>query len=215
MMSHRFAILCLSLLTSVPGLAQTPRADSPTPQLPQVPAPAVVRVRGIIESVAARSVRIKTRSGESVELALSDKLALSEVYPIALSDIQAGSFIGTAALPQVDGSQRAIAVTLFPESARGTAEGFRPFDLQPDSTMTNATVADVVSEPADRMLRVKYKGGEKIIVVTPDTPVVSFKPGDRSLLVPGASVSTSVQVLDGKPTAIRINAGRAGFALPY
>ena len=116
---------------------------------------------------------------------------------------------------KADGTQLAMAVTVFPESARGTAEGHRPFDLQPQSTMTNATVADVVAAPAGRRLRLKYKDGEKIIVVPPGAPIVSFRPGDRSLLVPGASVSLTAQAIDGKPTALRINAGRNGFALPY
>ena len=174
-----------------------------------------VRLRGTVQSVTPGTLTIKERSGEVIELALPDKLVVSEVFPIALADIQPGSYIGTAALPQADGTQLAIAVTVFPESARGTAEGHRPFDLQPQSTMTNATVADVVAAPAGRRLRLKYKDGEKIIVVPPGAPIVSFRPGDRSLLVPGASVSLTAQAIDGKPTALRINAGRNGFALPY
>ena len=182
----------------------------------QTPAP--VRVRGTILAVTPTTLTVKDRGGETVELALTDKLTVSEVYPITLQDIQPGSFIGTAAMPLADGSQRAIAVTVFPESARGTGEGHRPFDLQPQSTMTNATVASVgsLSGAANgRSLLVKYKDGEKTIVVPADSPVVSFRPGDRNLLVPGASVSLLAQVMDGKPTALRINAGKNGFALPY
>ena len=102
-------------------------------------------------------------------------LVIAEVYPITLSDIQPGSFIGTAALPQ----------------------------------------ADVTAAPSGRTLKLKYKDGEKTLVVPSDAPVVTFRPGDRSLLVPGASVSLSAQVIDGRPTALRINAGPNGFALPY
>jgi hypothetical protein len=174
-----------------------------------------VRLRGTVQAVTASSLTVRTRAGEVVELALPANLAVSEVYPIALADIQPGSFIGTAALPQPDGSQRAIAVTVFPESARGVGEGHRPFDLQPDSTMTNATVADVAAAPQGRQLQLKYKDGQKTLVVPPDAPVVTFRPADRGLLVPGASVSLSAQVVDGKPTAQRINAGRNGFQLPY
>jgi hypothetical protein len=177
--------------------------------------PATVRLRGTVQAVSPGTLTLKERGGEVIELVLSDKLVVSEVYPIALEDIKPGSFIGTAAMPQQDGSQRAIAVTVFPESARGTGEGHRPFDLQPQSTMTNATVADVVAAPAGRTLQLKYKDGEKTIQVPQGAPIVTFKPADRSLLVPGASVSLAAQVVDGKPTATRVNAGRNGFALPY
>jgi hypothetical protein len=200
---QRFAALTLCLATSL-CTAQTAASAGPT-----------VRLRGTVQSVTPQTLTVKERSGEVVQLALSDKLVVAEVYPIALADIQPGSFIGTAALPQADGTQRAIAVTVFPESARGTGEGHRPFDLQPQSTMTNATVADVVAAPAGRTMTLRYKDGEKTLVVPADAPVVTFRPGDRSLLMPGASVSLSAQVVDGKPTALRINAGRHGFALPY
>lgn len=174
-----------------------------------------VRLRGTLQSVEPDSVTLKTRSGEIIKLALPASLVVSEVYPIALADIQAGSFVGVGGLPQADGSQRAIAVTVFPESARGSGEGHRPFDLAPESTMTNATVADLAAAPEGRKLRLKYKDGEQTIVVPPGTPIVSFRPADRSLLGPGASVSLTAQAIDGKPTAQRINAGRNGFTLPY
>lgn len=158
---------------------------------------------------------MKERRGETVVLKLADSLVIQEVFPIELGDIKPGSFIGTASTPQPDGTQRAIAVTVFPESARGAGEGSRPFDLQPDSTMTNATVADLAEAPSGRTLHLKYKDGEKTVVVPAGAPVVSFRPGDRSLLVPGASVSLSAQMVNGSPTAQRINAGKNGFALPY
>jgi hypothetical protein len=183
--------------------------------LAQTASPNTVRLRGTVQAVSPSTLTIKERSGEVIELALGDKLAVSEVYPILLEDIKPGSFIGTAAMPQADGSQRAIAVTVFPESARGTGEGHRPFDLQPQSTMTNATVADVAAAPTGRTLQLKYKDGEKTVTVPQDAPIVTFKPSDRSLLVVGASVSIFAQAIDGKPTALRINAGRNGFALPY
>lgn len=178
-------------------------------------APATVRLRGTVVSVAPASFVLKTRDGEVVELQLSEKLVINEVYPIALADVKPGSFIGTAAMPQADGSQRAIAVTVFPDAARGTGEGHRPFDLVPQSTMTNATVAEVTTLTTGRQLQLKYKDGEKTIIVPPDAPIVTFRPGDRSLLVPGASVSLTAQAIADKPTALRINAGGRGFVLPY
>jgi hypothetical protein len=180
-----------------------------------MPTSSTVRLRGVVQNVMATSLTLKERSGEIVELQLPENQAVIEVFPIAYSDIQTGSFIGVAALPQADGTQRAIAITVFPESARGTGEGHRPFDLQAQSTMTNATVAQVVALPSGRRLELKYKDGEKTIFVPPDAPVVSFRPGDRKLLVPGASVSLTAQVINAKPTVVRINAGRNGFALPY
>jgi hypothetical protein len=119
------------------------------------------------------------------------------------------------AMPQPDGSQRAIAVTVFPEAMRGTGEGHYPFDLMPQSTMTNATVEGVATVADGRKLQVRYKDGEKTIVVPAGTPVVTFRPGDRGLLVPGASVSLSAREVDGQPTIVRVSAGRNGFAVPY
>ena len=201
--TRRAAALVLCLAANL-GFAQ---AVSPPAQS--------VRVRGTVQSLAPGLLTVKDRSGEVVELVLPEKLAVSEVFPMALADIQPGSFIGTAAMPQADGSERAIAVTVFPESARGAGEGHRSFDLLPQSTMTNATVADVLASASGRTLQLKYKDGARAIVVPPDAPIVSFRPGDRSLLVPGASVSLAAQVVDGKPTISRISAGRNGFALPY
>ena len=183
----------------------------------QTPLP-TVRIRGNIVSVTPTNIVVKARSGEVVDLLMADNMRISEVYPIKLEDIKPGSYIGTAAMPQADGTQKAIAVSVFPEAARGTAEGHGPFDLLPQSTMTNATVDDVgtiANTAAGRTLKLKYKDGEKIVIVPADAPVVTSKPGDKSLLVPGASVSLFAQEVAGKPTVLRVNAGKNGFALPY
>jgi hypothetical protein len=174
-----------------------------------------VRLRGTIESLVETKMVLRERGGQRIELAIAANLVVTEMYPVALADVKPGSFIGAGALPQADGTQRAIAVVVFPEAMRGTGEGHRPFDFLPQSTMTNATVADVVSAPDGRRLRVRYKDGEQTIVVPPDAPVVSLRPGDRSLLVPGGSVSLTAQEINGQPTATRISAGRNGFAPPY
>ena len=201
-MKHTFPAIILSLAAFV-AAAQT--ATPPTP---------TVRLRGTVQTVNADNLTLKERSGETITLALSDKLVVQEVFPIQLADIKAGSYIGTAALPQADGTQRALMVLVFPEAARGTGEGHRPYDLQADSTMTNATVADLVAAPEGRKLQLKYKDGEKTVLVPQGVPVVSFRPGDRGLLVPGASVVVTAQEVGGKPIASRINAGRSGFAIP-
>lgn len=177
-----------------------------------------VRIRGTIVRVDAKTLVVQDRGGEVVSLARPADMTVSEVYPIKLSDIKRGSFIGTAAMPQADGSQKALEVVVFPEAARGTGEGHRPWDLLPQSTMTNATVADLAAAPKSvrggQQLRLTYKGGEKIVVVPPNVPVVTFRPGTEALLVPGAKVLVNAQEKNGTPTALRVTAGRNGFAPP-
>lgn len=173
-----------------------------------------MRLRGTIEKVDAGTLVLKERSGETLTLVLADNFSVNEIVPIELAAIQPGAYIGTAAMPQPDGSLRALQVTVFPEAARGTGEGSYAWDLQPGSTMTNATVADLAAAPQGRTLKLKYKNGEKTVLVPLDVPVVTFKPGDRALLVPGAKVQITAQLRDGKPTALRALAGRNGVAPP-
>jgi hypothetical protein len=191
-----------------------------TALLAQTPAP-TLRLRATIEKVDATSITVKERSGEVITLVRPADMEVSEVYPLALADIKPGSYIGTAAMPQADGSQLALEVLVFPEAARGAGEGHRPWDLRPESTMTNATVADLAAAPSNvpggQKLTLKYKDGEKTVIVPPGVPVVSFKPGkmdEQALVVPGAKVLITAQEKDGKPTALRMVVGRNGFAPP-
>jgi hypothetical protein len=197
----RFFIFALTLACTL-AIAQAP-APSPTQ-----------RLRGTVEAFDGSTLVVRERSGEVLRLALADNFSISEVLPIELSVIKAGSYVGTAAMPQSDGTLRALEVLLFPEAARGTAEGHSAWDLQPGSTMTNATVADVVAAPQGRVLRLRYKDGEKTLVIPDGAPIVTFKPGDRTLLVAGAQVLVTAQQRDGKATALRAIAGRNGFAPP-
>ncbi|MDB5856357.1 MAG: hypothetical protein JWQ76_46 [Ramlibacter sp.] len=178
-------------------------------------APAPVRLRGTIEALSPTRLTLRQRSGERVELALAPGLAVTEVYPVTLGDIHAGSFVGVGATPQADGTQRAIAVALFPEAMRGSGEGHYPFDFVPQGTMTNATVAGVAEAPDGERLQLTYPNGRQTIVVPPGAPVISFRPGDRGLLAVGGGVSLTAQLVDGQPTATRISAGRNGFTPPY
>jgi hypothetical protein len=177
-----------------------------------------VRIRGTIVRVDAKTLVVQDRGGEVVSLARPADMPVSEVYRIKMSDIKRGSFVGTAAMPQADGTQKAIEVVVFPEAARGTGEGHRPWDLLPESTMTNATVADLAAAPKSvrggQQMRLTYKGGEKTVIVPPDVPVVTFRPGTDALLVPGAKVMVNAQEKNGTPTALRVTAGRNGFAPP-
>lgn len=176
-----------------------------------------VRLRGTIESVTADRLVLKERSGQHVELAFAPGLVVTEMFPVGHDAVKPGSFVGVGAMPQADGSQRAIAVVVFPEGMRGTGEGHRPFDFLPQSTMTNATVSGQVASSPDgqQRMRLAYPGGEQSIVVPPDAPIVSLRPGSRDLLVPGAGVSVTAQAVGDQPTAMRITAGRNGFKPPY
>ena len=129
-----------------------------------------------------------------------------------LADIKPGSFVGSAAMPQADGSQKALEVHIFAESQRGTGEGHRPFTV-PNSTMTNGTVGDMVTATDGGTLIVKYKDGEKKIVVPPGVPIVRYEIGDRSELKPGVHITAlnAVKKADGAIEAPRLNVGRDGL----
>ena len=135
--------------------------------------------------------------------------------PATLADIKPGSFIGTAAREQEDGTIVAVEVHVFPESMRGSGEGHRAFDLGPKSSMTNGTVGQEVTGKTGQTLTVQYKGGEKSIVVPPNVPVVTFEPGTRGLLVPGAHVIVFGQKSDdGTLRAANVLIGKDGLVPP-
>jgi len=172
--------------------------------------PKPVRVRGTIEAVDGPSLTIKTREGSEVKAKLGDKTVVMAVVKAAYADIKQGSFIGVTGMPQADGSQKCVEIHIFPEAMRGTGEGHRPWDLKPNSTMTNATVDQMVSAKDDNTLTLKYKDGEKKIVVGPDCAIVTYKPGDRAELKPGAKIfiAAATRQTDGTLTFPRINVGR-------
>jgi hypothetical protein len=147
-----------------------------------------VRVRGTIERIDGSLYVIKARDGAELKVALADNPQIAGVVKASLSDIKQGSFVGVTAMPQADGSQRALEVHIFPEAMRGTGEGHYPWDLRPQSTMTNANVEHVVTAVEGQTLALKYKDGEKRIFVPANTPVVVYVQGDQSDLKPGAKV---------------------------
>ena len=175
----------------------------------------VVRLRGTIESFSPPQLVIKERNGKTLALVVPDEARPAEVLPTDITTIQPGSFIGTAAMPRADGTLEALEVVVFPEAARGTGEGHYPWDLKPDSTMTNATVADLVKSADGRTLSLKYRDGEKKVVVPPGVPIVTFRPGDNSLLVKGAKAFiVAEQQEDGTHVVKRLLVGRNGFQPP-
>ena len=179
----------------------------------QTPAP-TQRVRGTLEKADATTIVVKLKSGETQTFAVADNFVLSEVLAVDPAMLQAGTFIGTAAVPGADGSLSALEVLVFPEAARGTGEGHGPWDSQPGATMTNATVSSIAAGNGARTMTLRYKDGEKTIRVPDGVPIVTVKPGDRSLLVPGARVMVTSQLRNGQPTALRVLAGRDGFEPP-
>jgi len=177
--------------------------------------PTPTRVRGTIESLDGDVLAVKSRSGEDVKLRMTGDVKIAGITRISLADVKVGSFIGATTVPGPDGSQNAVEVHLFPENMRGTGEGSRPWDLRPNSTMTNATVAESVEAKDGQTLLVKYKDGEKKVVVSPETPVVTYVPGDKSDLKAGAKLIAFVnQLPDGSFETNRIAVGRNGVMPP-
>ena len=178
--------------------------------------PPTVRIRGTIEAVDGPMLSIKSRDGTDMKVRVTDNVAVFGVAKTSLSEIKEGSYIGVTAMPEPDGTQKAIAVHIFPENQRGAAEGFRPWDLRPNSTMTNATVAETVAGTDGQKILVKYKDGEKQVVVPPETPIVTFVAGDKSELKPGAKIIIfgAAKKEDGTLEAARVNVGRDGITPP-
>src|ERR1700729_2878979 len=177
--------------------------------------PTPTRVRGTIEGVDGDLLVVKSRSGEDVKLHLTSDVKVVGIIKISLADIKLGSFIGTTTVPGADGQQNAVEVHVFPENMRGTGEGSRPYDLKPNSTMTNATVEQSVESNDGHSLMVKYKDGEKKVEVSPDTPVVTYVPADKSDLKPGAKVIAFMKERpDGSFETNRVSVGRDGLTPP-
>ncbi|MGZ5876122.1 MAG: hypothetical protein ACXWKP_28970 [Bradyrhizobium sp.] len=178
--------------------------------------PPTVRIRGTIEAVDGPLLTVKSRDGTDMKVRVTDNVAVFGVANIAMSEIKPGSYIGVSAMPEPDGTQRALAVHIFPEAQRGVAEGFRPWDLRPNSTMTNATVAETVAGTDGQNILVKYKDGEKKVVVPPGTPIVTFLAGDKSELKPGVKIIIfgATKKEDGTLEANRVNVGRDGITPP-
>jgi hypothetical protein len=172
------------------------------------------RYRATIDSVAPGSLSLITRAGQLVTMAFESDVAILAIVPMKLEDIKPGAYIGAAAIPQPDGTQRALEVHVYPENMRGTAEGHGAYDLKPRSTITSGTVGAVTGN-AGRTFAVTYPDGGKTIVVPPDTPVVTFEPGSPALLVPGAHVIVmGSEASDGSLSATRILVGKNGLVPP-
>jgi hypothetical protein len=176
-----------------------------------------VRVRGTIEKVDGNTITAKLRDGSAATIKLADTPRITAMTKAQLSDIKEGSFIGVTAMPQPDGSQKAIGLHIFMDAQRGVVKtGFTPWDREPGSTMTNADVGSKVEAVDGQTLTVKYTDGEKKVIVPPSTPVVRFNPGTKDDLKPGAQffIVAGTKQADGTIAAPAINVGRDGAAPP-
>jgi hypothetical protein len=216
----RFLVCCLGAsLIAAPACAQSPGQ----------------RIRGDIVSLDGQNLKLTTNSGESLTVKLGSNYSVSARSRADPASIATGAYVGTTAVPMPDGTLMALEVHVFPESMRGTGEGHRPMDVMPGSTMTNATVtavepagkgaaastmtnatvANVARADQGRKMLLKYPGGEKVVVVPKETPIVMVEPGDRSLLVPGAHiVVTAARQPDGSLSADRVTVGKDGLVPP-
>lgn len=175
----------------------------------------VVRIRGTIEKVDGSLLIIKSRDGETLKVTVGDKPLYVAMVKASIADIKPGSFVGTTAMPGKDDTLTAVEVHIFPEAMRGTGEGHRPWDLKPQSTMTNANVEQTVAGVDGQTMTLKYKGGEKKVVVTPATAVVTYATGDAGEVRPGVAVIIFAQKqADGSLTTPRVTYGRGGLVPP-
>jgi hypothetical protein len=204
MPKKNFAALAITLaltFAALPAFAQQPQT---------------LRIRGTIEKVDGQDLVIKSRDGSDLNVKLAENARVLALVKASISDIKAGSYIGVTAMPEADGAQRAIAIHIFPEAMRGTGEGHRPWDLRPNSTMTNAAVESAVASAEGEVVMVKYKDGEKKVIIPADTPIVAYAPGDKAEIKPGAKIIImgAQKQPDGSLLAPAINVGRDGLTPP-
>jgi hypothetical protein len=204
-LARGLAFAIAALLTAPLICAQLARAQEPPP----------VRIRGTIERVDGAIYVVKARDGAELRVTVADNPQIAGIIKASLSDIKQNSFVGVTAMPQPDGSLSAVEVHIFPEAMRGTGEGHYPWDLQPQSTMTNANVEQVVSAIDGRTLPLKYKDGEKKITVPANAPIVTYVPGDKGDIKPGAKVFiVAVKQADGTLLGRAWRIGRDGLTPP-
>jgi uncharacterized protein Veg len=192
-------------LFAIAGLALIVAAEPATAQPTQT-----LRIRGQIEKVEGDTLTVKARNGRDLTVKLADKVRVMALVPATIADIKPNSYIGITAMPQPDGTQRAIAIHIFPEAMRGTGEGHRPWDREPGSTMTNAAVETTVASVDGQSMVVKYKGGEQKVAVPSGTPIVAYAPGQRDEIRAGAQIIIMAGQVqdDGTVVAPAINVGR-------
>jgi len=202
-MMRKIAIAALIALAVGPALAQTPPAGTPT------------RIRGTVDKLDGQNLMVKSRDGQTLTIELAANVVVITLVKKSIADIKAGDYVASTGVKGTDGKIHAVEVRIFPEAARGTGEGQYPWDLMPDSIMTNATVGKVDQAPQGPVLHVTFKGTESEFTVGPDVPVLANGPGDISLLKPGVAVFViALKHEDGKLTSARLYAEKDGIKPP-
>jgi hypothetical protein len=199
MLRRGFLVSTIAIATTAPALAQETR-----------------RVRATIEKIDGSTLYVKTREGEDLKIKLAEKPVFMAIIPATLADLKPGTYVGSGATPGPDGSLVAMEVHIFPEAMRGTGEGHRPMAGAPQATMTNANVDVSVAAVDGQMLTLKYKDGEKKLLVTPKTAIVAYTPGDFAELKPGIKIfiAAAQKQPDGSLQVARISYGRDGLTPP-
>jgi len=193
----------LIALLILPAGAQQAQQGTPT------------RIRGTVEKLDGQALTVKSREVEPVTIALADNVAVAYLVKKNVGDIKPGDYIASTGIKGTDGKPHAIEVRIFPESLRGAGEGQYPWDLKPDSVMTNATVGTITQAPQGNVIKVSYKGTESEYTVDPTTPIFANATGDRSLLVPDAAVFViGSKQDDGKLTSTRLYVEKDGIKPP-
>jgi hypothetical protein len=181
----------------------------------QAPQGVPTRIRGTVATLEGQTLTVKSRDGTLVSIALAPNYTVRAVVKKSLADIKTGDYVASTSVRGSDGKLHAVEVHIFPEAMRGTAEGQFPWDLVPQSLMTNATVTGVVKGTGATAITVAYKGTSSEILVGPDVPVVGYAPADASLLVPGAAVFVfSFKHPDGSLTSASVTAEKDGVKPP-
>ena len=172
------------------------------------------RLRGKIDAVSGDTLELTLRNGTKASATLPPNVRITWLMEAQPADIKEGSYVGTAAMPQADGTLKALEVQVFPPSMRGIGEGTRDWDLGAGSSMTNGTVGSLVAAQG-RTMTITYKGSEKRVVVPDDVPIVTYEPTDRMALSPGANVLINgTRAADGSVTAISVSVGKNGLVPP-
>jgi hypothetical protein len=193
----------LIALLALPAAAQNAPEGTPT------------RIRGTVEKLDGQTLTIKSRDGQQLAIALAPNVTVTYLVKESLADVKAGDFVASTSTKGTDGKNHAVELRIFPEAMRGLGEGQYPWDLVPQSLMTNATVSGITGAPQSQTLKVTYKGNESEIVVDPDTPILGYGAGDVSLLKPGAAIFiVALKKSDGSLSAARVTAEKDGVKPP-
>jgi lipoprotein-anchoring transpeptidase ErfK/SrfK len=211
MLLYRRMFFAAAGLLTISGVAWS---QAPASAPAQTPAPASARIRGVVDAIDGHEMQVTTRTGRIVSMKLAADAGATLIAPIAIDAIRPGSFIGTAAVAQPDGTLKALEIQVFPEAMRGVGEGHRPWDLGEGSSMTNGTVGDL-KVANGRYLTLMYKGGEQKVFVPENAPIITYEKATMTDVKKGDHVIvTATRNTDESLTATRIGVGKDGLVPP-